>query len=158
MAGVLSVLVDLLSWALLLSGAFFYLVGMVGLFRFPDLFTRMHAVSVSDTLGVILLIFGMLLQAGFTLVAVKLIFVLVLLLVSGPVISHALARAALHDGQWPLIAREDGRLEPTDPCTLFDGMRERLSAPLSSEQVVAGEGPGPDDGPGTGGDGGRERV
>jgi len=139
--GILALIADLLSWPILIAGGFFYLVGMIGLFRMPDVFTRMHALSVSDTLGVGLLILGMLLQAGFTLVAVKLIFVLVLLLVSGPVISHALTRAALHDGRWPLLAGKDGGLAPTDPSALFPGIRERLRTPLVSEQVASDDTP-----------------
>lgn len=131
----LSQIADIASWILLLAGSFFYVVGMFGLHRMPDLFTRMHAVSVSETLGVALLIFGMLLQAGFTLVAVKLIFILLVLFVTAPVSSHALARAALHDRKKPLLADETGKLKPSDPVDQFPELAERLSTPLSSEAV-----------------------
>ena len=73
----LATVVDILSWAALLGGGFFYVVGAVGLNRMPDVFSRMHAVSVSESLGVGLLILGMALQAGFTLVTVKLFIILV---------------------------------------------------------------------------------
>ena len=93
--------VDLLSWAALLGGGFFYVVGAIGLNRMPDIFTRLHAVSVSETLGVGLMMLGMMLQAGFTLVAVKLVIIVVIMWATGAVATHALARAALHDGEKP---------------------------------------------------------
>ncbi len=126
---------DLLSWAALLGGGFFYLVGAIGLIRMPDIFTRMHAVSVSETLGVGLLVLGMLLQAGFTLVAVKLIIILLVMWTTGAVATHALARAALHDGEKPLLADATGALVPTDPVSLFPELGVRLAAPLKSETI-----------------------
>ncbi len=127
--------IDLLSWAALLGGGFFYVVGAIGLNRMPDIFTRMHAVSVSETLGVGLLTLGMLLQAGFTLVAVKLIMIMVLMMWTGAVATHALARAALHDGEKPLLADATGALVATDPVTLFPELGVRLATPLKSETV-----------------------
>ncbi len=127
--------IDLLSWAALLGGGFFYVVGAIGLNRMPDIFTRMHAVSVSETLGVGLMTFGMLLQAGFTLVAVKLIIILLVMWTTGAVATHALARAALHDGEKPLLADETGALVPTDPVSLFPELGVRLATPLKSEIV-----------------------
>ena len=127
--------INIASWAALLGGGFFYLVGAIGLNRMPDFFARMHATSVSETLGVGLLVAGMLLQAGPTLVAAKLIIILLVLLTTGAVATHALARAALHDGEKPLIAGEDGKLVAADPDALFPGLGARLAAPLRSETV-----------------------
>ena len=127
---------DIADWAaalLLLGGSVFYVLGMIGLNRFPDVFTRAHAVSVSDTLGVGLLFLGMMVLGGFTLVTVKLLFILVLLLFSGPVVSHALARAALHDGQKPLLSAGRGRLVATAPDEVYPELRARLRDPLTSE-------------------------
>lgn len=130
-------LVDGASAALLVAGAAFYLIGAIGVNRMPDLFTRMHAASVSETLGVGLLFAGMMLQAGFTLVLFKLLVILALLLLTAPLATHALARAALHDGQRPLLERE-GRLDPTDPVALFPELEERIRQPTSSETVSLG--------------------
>ena len=127
--------IDLLSWAALLGGGFFYVVGAIGLNRMPDIFTRLHAVSVSETLGVGLMTLGMLLQAGFTLVAVKLIIILLVMWTTGAVATHALARAALHDGEKPLLADETGALVATDPVSLFPELGVRLATPLKSEIV-----------------------
>jgi len=149
--------IDILSWAALLGGGFFYLVGLIGLNRMPDVFTRMHAVSVSESLGVGLLILGMALQAGFTLVTVKLFIIMVVMMWTGSVATHALARAALHDGEKPVLADADGRLVPTDPVSLFPELGSRLATPLVSESVEARATPAgqaPEAGESGGGDGG----
>ena len=101
-----ALVVDVASWVLILGGAFFTVTGMVGLVRMPDLFTRLHAASVTDTLGAGLLCGGLMLQAGPTLVAAKLLFILALLFFTGPAITHALAQAALHAGVKPQLAED----------------------------------------------------
>ncbi len=103
-------LIDAASWAMLVAGGLFCAIGALGLVRMPDFFTRMHAASVVDTLGAALLLGGMMLQAGFTLVTVKLAMIGVLLFFTSPAASHALARAALLRGVRPLLAdREEKR-------------------------------------------------
>jgi multicomponent Na+:H+ antiporter subunit G len=105
-------LVDGASWVLIVAGSAFLIVGALGLLRMPDLFTRMHAASVSDTAGAGLLLVGMVLQAGFSLVALKLLFILVLFLFLGPVVTHALAQAALHEGMKPRLATDPQQGRP----------------------------------------------
>lgn len=91
----MNVIVDIASWALILAGSFFIIVGAVGLLRFPDVFTRMHAASLIDTMGAGFLFAGLMLQAGFNQVSLKLLFILLLFFFTGPVVTHALAQAAL---------------------------------------------------------------
>ena len=110
--------VELASWVLILLGSFFTVVGAFGLVRMPEVFTRMHAASVTDTLGVGFLILGMCLQAGFGLVTLKLVFLLALFFFTGPVVTHALAQACLHEGIKPLLTEDRrgmARPKPTDP-------------------------------------------
>lgn len=108
-------IVDILSWVLILSGGAFIVVGAVGLVRLPDMFTRMHGASLIDTSGAGLMLVGFILQAGFSLVALKLLFLLALLFMIGPVISHALAKAALESGLEPqLVEDRRGRLGKGD--------------------------------------------
>jgi multicomponent Na+:H+ antiporter subunit G len=95
--------VDILSWALMLAGSFFVVSGAIGMVRMPDIYTRMHALSVVDTAGVGFLVLGMMLQAGFSLVSLKLLFILVLFFFAGPVITHGLAQAALHEKIDPVL-------------------------------------------------------
>jgi len=93
----------ILSWILLGSGSFFYIVGSIGLMRMPDVFTRMHATSVSDTFGAFLILVGMMLQVEISLVTLRLIIIIAIILYTGPVATHALARAARHAGIAPLL-------------------------------------------------------
>lgn len=99
----MSILLDWASSISLLIGGLFCLVGGIGLLRMPDFFTRMHAASVTETLGVGLVLFGLLLQAGWTLIAVKLLMVGLLVFFVSPTASHALARAALVRGVKPVL-------------------------------------------------------
>jgi multicomponent Na+:H+ antiporter subunit G len=99
--------VDLLSWICLLAGGAFSVIGAVGLIRMPSLFTRMHAASVTDTLGAGLILLGLVVQAGFTLVAVKLALLGLLIVFVSPTATHALAKAALARGVDPLQTRGD---------------------------------------------------
>jgi multicomponent Na+:H+ antiporter subunit G len=87
--------VDILTWICLLGGAFFLLVGAIGVLRFPDFYTRLHAVSVCDTMGAGLVLVGLMLQGGLSLVTVKLLLMFYFMLFTGPTAVHALAEAAL---------------------------------------------------------------
>jgi len=99
--------IDWLSWICLVAGGFFCIVGAVGLIRMPDFYTRMHAASVIDTLGAGLILLGLLLQAGLTLVGVKLLMVALLIFFASPTATHALARAAMLRGLQPALADEE---------------------------------------------------
>lgn len=91
----MEMLVDVLSWIFILGGIFFVVVGAVGVLRMPDLYTRLHAAGMTDTMGAGLLILGMALQAGISLNLGRLLLVYLFLFITSPVSSHALARAAL---------------------------------------------------------------
>jgi multicomponent Na+:H+ antiporter subunit G len=94
-------ILDILSWISIAIGAFFVLVGGIGLIRMPDLFSRMHPAGILDTAGAGFLLLGFMLQSGGWMTAVKLALILVLLLFTSPVATHALAHAALLDGLKP---------------------------------------------------------
>lgn len=102
----MSLVIDIASWILLLGGAVFSVLGGIGVLRMPDLYTRMHAASLTDTAGMALMLGGLMLQAGLSLITAKLIFIVVFLLITSPAASHALARAALHDGVEPVLAED----------------------------------------------------
>ncbi len=99
--------IDVLSWFCLVAGGFFCMVGAAGMLRMPDFYTRMHAASVTETLGAGLVLLGLLLQAGFSLVSVKLLMVALLIYFASPTATHALARAAMVRGLKPLLADEE---------------------------------------------------
>ena len=98
----MTTLIDILSWVLLTLGGLSVLIGGIGALRMPDLYTRMHAASVTDSMGAILVLGGVMLQAGFSLATIKLIAVLLFLLLTSPTSSNALASAALLAGTRPL--------------------------------------------------------
>lgn len=94
------------SWVSLVLGGIFCIVGAIGLLRMPDFYTRMHAASVIETLGAGLILLGLVLQAGFTLITVKLLMLGVLVLFVSPTATHALARAAMVRGVKHLAVEE----------------------------------------------------
>lgn len=92
----LSLIKDVLSGVFLIIGAGSCLIGAVGMIRFPDFFTRLHAASLIDTVGIGFIFLALMIQAGFTLISVKLLFVLILMFFLSPLATHAAARAALY--------------------------------------------------------------
>jgi multicomponent Na+:H+ antiporter subunit G len=98
-----------LSWMLLTAGGVFVLVGGIGALRMPNLYTRMHAASVTDTMGAVLVLVGVMLQAGLSLATIKLIAILLFLLITSPTSSYALASAALLAGIRPDAGRAADR-------------------------------------------------
>lgn len=113
-------IIDGASWVLIVAGSLFILIGAVGLVRLPDIYTRMHAASVIETLGALLLLSGFVLQTGLSLNTIKLLFLMLLLFFTGPVVAHALAQAALHEDIEPVL-KDDRREERTAILDARDG-------------------------------------
>jgi len=105
----IATLLDIASWLLFLVGGFFVVVGGIGALRMPDLYTRMHAASLTDSIAPVLIITGIMLQAGATLASVKLAAILLFLLLTGPTASNALASAALLSGKKTIAAAADDK-------------------------------------------------
>ena len=102
-------MIDIVSWALLLGGGAFGVMGGLGLVRFPDFYTRLHAAGETDTLCALMIIHGLILQAGFSILTVKLALILLFLLFTAPTASHALARSAIVDGIEPQVEDSERR-------------------------------------------------
>jgi len=98
----LELVLEILSWILIVSGSVFAIIGAIGTLRFPDFWSRLHAASITDSAGMILLLAGMCLQAGPTLITVKLLIIGVFLFITGPTSTHAIANAALVTGLRPV--------------------------------------------------------
>jgi multicomponent Na+:H+ antiporter subunit G len=90
-----------LAIILVLGGTFFMLVGSIGLIRFPDFYTRAHASGKVDTLGILMFLSGLAVFQGVSLNAAKLALIIVFVLLTSPVATHALARSALLFGLRP---------------------------------------------------------
>lgn len=109
---------DIVAIVLILSGAFFLLVASIGIVRFPDFYTRIHAMGKGDTLGIILILMGLCIYEGFTLNSAKLLIALVFVALTNPVATHALARAALRYGLKPVLRMDMNK--PNQPRTTPD--------------------------------------
>ncbi len=102
----MELILDFLSWVCIVIGGIFLLIGGIGIHRMPDVYTRMHAASISETMGAGLLLAGMMIQAGLTLVTIKLGLILLFLMLTGPVATHALAGSAMTSGLRPKLAED----------------------------------------------------
>ncbi|MGB5506054.1 MAG: monovalent cation/H(+) antiporter subunit G [Sulfurovum sp.] len=91
-------LIEYVSLPFLLIGAFFFLAGTLGLLRFPDVYTRLHALTKADNIGLGFIIFGLSLQADSFVVVGKLILIWLLVLLSGSSVAHLVAKSALEKG------------------------------------------------------------
>lgn len=89
----MSTLLDVFSVVAISGGAFFYLAGTVGLLRFPDAYTRLHALTKADNLGLALVVVGLLPQMNGFLAAAKLILVWLLVMFSSAAVSQLIARS-----------------------------------------------------------------
>ena len=101
--------IDILTTVLVGSGALLGVIGAIGLLRFPDFYTRLHAAGVTDTLCAALFLGGLALQFGLTLATAKLAMIFAFLMFTSPTASHALARAAYRAGLQPWTAPEAAR-------------------------------------------------
>lgn len=100
----MTLVVDLLSTLLLLAGAFFFLAGTVGMLRFPDFYSRLHALTKADNIGLGMTVLGLALRAGSLPIAVRLFLISGLVLLAGATASHLIARWGLRRGVKPWTA------------------------------------------------------
>ena len=108
-------IIDILSWICLSAGGALGIVGGIGIHRFPDFYSRLHATGITDTLCAMLILLGLGLQAGWSIAAFKLALIFVFLFFTNPTASHALANAAQHSGLKPVLDRDDrGKLNHHD--------------------------------------------
>jgi multicomponent Na+:H+ antiporter subunit G len=87
---------DLFTLVAIVAGAFFFLAGTVGLLRFPDTMTRLHALTKADNLGLGLVVLGLLAQVDSVLAGLKLVCVWLLVLLSSGCVSQLIARRVRH--------------------------------------------------------------
>jgi multicomponent Na+:H+ antiporter subunit G len=91
-------IIQILTTLFLSLGALFFLIGTIALLRFPDVYTRLHGVTKCDTLGVGLILAGLMLHQGPTLASVKITFIIIFVFLTSPTAAHALVRAAYKHG------------------------------------------------------------
>ena len=97
---------NIISWACFLFGGLAVISGALGIVRFPDFYTRLHAAGVTDTGGAEMILIGMLFQAPTWIIAMKLFFIGAFMFFTSPVATHAIAHAAWMVGFKPLVGPE----------------------------------------------------
>ena len=101
---------QILAIVLIIGGAFFLTVSAIGLLRFPDFYSRTHAVGKSETLGTILVLSGLTVYNGWELSTIKILFIVIFVLIANPTATHAISRAALRSGlpPWTRKRKQNG--------------------------------------------------
>jgi multicomponent Na+:H+ antiporter subunit G len=102
---------DVAGWVLILGGSFFTIVGAFGLVRLPDVYTRVHSAGLVDTVGAGLMLVGLALYGGFTIVTIKLLLILVFIFFTSPTSTNAFANSVYSAGIKPLLAERKGGKE-----------------------------------------------
>jgi len=123
---------EISSGILLCFGAAFCVIGALGLLRFPDVYSRMHASGIVDTLGSALILLGLMLEPTHWTVAVKLAGILFFLYITSSTATHALAHAAFTSGIEPVGEKAAGERAAGDTAT------GRLSATTAASAASAG--------------------
>lgn len=95
------IVLEIASYFFLIGGSVFSVIGGIGLVRLPEFFSRMHGGGITDTMGAGLVMIGLMLLAGPTLAAFKLLVILFFLVVTSPSACHALAKSAVMKGLRP---------------------------------------------------------
>lgn len=101
----LQAVIDLAAIALIAAGGFFFVAGTVGLLRFPDLYTRIHALTKADNLGLGLIVAGLVLEAESLAAALQILLIWFLVLLSSASSAHLLVRDAHRRGRAPWASR-----------------------------------------------------
>jgi multicomponent Na+:H+ antiporter subunit G len=100
---------DILGISAVTGGAFFLLVGSIGLIRLPDFYSRNHATGKSDTLGIMLVLLGLILIEGVSLNSAKLLIVLIFVFITNPTGTHAITNAAFNYGLKPWFKKNTAK-------------------------------------------------
>ena len=130
----MSGLIDILSFLLILSGLVFFLGASIGVVRFPDFYTRMHAAGKGDTLSTILIMSGMAIQVisdfeGISfLVAIKILAIAVLIMLTSPTSTHLLMKAGYDDGIVPVSNNKKAKINDIGGPFLEESVSDKSEA------------------------------
>jgi multicomponent Na+:H+ antiporter subunit G len=96
---ILSYLLQAIIILFLVGGLFFYIVGVVGLIRMPDVFTRMHATTKCDTMGAGMIFIALIIWQGMSYISLNILIVLIFIWLTNPTAAHYIAKSAYHNMQ-----------------------------------------------------------
>lgn len=106
MREIVNIALEIIAILFLLGGAFFFLVGTIGLIRMPDVFCRMHATTKCDTLGAGMILVGLMIFYGFSVITLKLLLILIFIWLTNPTAAHIIAKAE-YKKEWLTKKEED---------------------------------------------------
>ena len=127
-------LLNIVSIILILSGLVFFLGASIGILRFPDFYTRMHAAGKGDTLSTILIMSGMAIQVigdfegSSVLVAIKILAIAVLIMLTSPTSTHLLMKAGFDDGIIPVSKDKKTKINDLGGPFLKDSLSDKSFA------------------------------
>ena len=130
----MSELLNIVSIILILSGLVFFLGASIGILRFPDFYTRMHAAGKGDTLSTILIMSGMAIQVignfegSSILVAIKILAIAVLIMLTSPTSTHLLMKAGYNDGIIPVSKDKKTKINDLGGPFLKDSLSDNSVA------------------------------
>ena len=130
----MSELLNIVSIILILSGLVFFLGASIGILRFPDFYTRMHAAGKGDTLSTILIMSGMAIQVigdfegSSVLVAIKILAIAVLIMLTSPTSTHLLMKAGFDDGIIPVSKDKKTKINDLGGPFLKDSLSDNSVA------------------------------
>ncbi len=101
------VFVEIISWIFIVAGALLGVAGGIGIHRFPDFYSRLHASGITDTMCAAAFLIGLGIQTGVSIASLKLLLIFIFLFFSNPTATHALADAALLGGLKPELDQDD---------------------------------------------------
>ncbi|HBV85155.1 MAG TPA: cation:proton antiporter [Desulfosporosinus sp.] len=106
----------ILTALFLVIGCFLFMIASIGVIRFPDFYSRMHAAGKGDTMGQACIIIGLIIYSGFNQVSLKLLMIMIMILIINSTASHYLAKAAYTKGVKPWM--KGSKYGETDPFAL----------------------------------------
>jgi multicomponent Na+:H+ antiporter subunit G len=104
---------DIISGVLLLVGLFFALTTVIGIFRLPDFYSRCHTSGNSETLALLLICAGFIVQTGFQVLSIKIVILFIIICFCNPIGTHILAKTA-HRSGYPMWKKEKGEKKDAD--------------------------------------------
>ena len=113
-------MINYLTMALMIAGLFFFFATTIGLLRFPDFYSRMHAAGKGDTLSSLLILLGLAIynlhhiSAGSILVSIKIIFILMFIFLANPTATHAIIDAGYGSEVRPWVKKSTREEEESD--------------------------------------------
>lgn len=102
----MNIILELLSLLLISLGCIVMLSATLGLYRFPDIYMRLHSSTKVNTGGAITILLGMILRIGFNAISVKIFIIIALIFILTPIVSHAIARSAHLQSKTPIVSFE----------------------------------------------------